>query len=106
MDYRKKRQFWYKKTYKKEPPPTTKDPLEAYQWCEKKKQSVQFREIYNSLITLGQFREKQKGCCNGTRGTGELLYIGQHILNESKRDENIAVTWIDYKKADDMVPQN
>ena len=31
----------------------------------------------------------------GTRETGELLYIDQHILNE-----------IDYKKADDVVPQS
>ena len=36
----------------------------------------------------------------------ELLYIDQHILNESKtRQENQAMAWIDYKKAYDMVPQ-
>ena len=41
----------------------------------------------------------------GTRGTAELLYIDQHILNESKkRRKNLAMAWIDYKKAYDMVP--
>ena len=42
----------------------------------------------------------------GSRGTGELLYTDQHILNESKtRRKNLAMAWIDYKKAYDMVPQ-
>ena len=36
----------------------------------------------------------------------KLLYIDQHILNESKtRRKNLAMAWIDYKKAYDMVPQ-
>ena len=34
----------------------------------------------------------------------ELLYIDQQILNESKtRRKNLAMAWIDYKKAYDMV---
>ena len=46
-------------------------------------------------------------CHKGSRGTAELLYIDQHILNESKnRRKNLAMAWIDYKKAYDIVPQS
>ena len=34
-----------------------------------------------------------------------IIIIDQHILNESKtRRKNLAMAWIDYKKANDMVP--
>ena len=50
------------------------------------------------------FPDEQKGCRKGSRGTAELLYIDQHILNESKtRRKNLAMASIDYKKANDMV---
>ena len=63
-------------------------------------------EIYDSLTIRGLFPEEQKGCCKGSRGTAELLYIDQHILNESKtRRKNLAMAWIDYKKAYNMVRQ-
>ena len=53
------------------------------------------------------FPEEQEGCCKGSRGTGEPLYIDQQILNESKtRRKNLAMAWIDYRKAYDMVPQS
>ena len=40
-------------------------------------------------------------------GTGELLYIDQHILNENKtRRKNQTMALIDYKKAYNMVPQS
>ena len=42
-----------------------------------------------------------------TRDTEKLLYIDQHILNENKtRRKNIAMAWIDYKKAYNMVSQS
>ena len=64
-------------------------------------------EIYDTLTNRGFFPEKQKGCRNGSRGIGELLYIDQHILNESKtRWKNLAMVWIDYIKAYDMVPRS
>ena len=48
--------------------------------------TVQIREeIYHSLISRRLFPEIQKGCHKGSRGTGELLYIDQYILNESKK---------------------
>ena len=61
-------------------------------------------EIHYSLTSRGLFPDEQKGCCKGSRGTAELLYTDQHILNESKtRRKNLAMAWIDYKKAYDMV---
>ena len=56
-------------------------------------------EIYYSLTSRGLFPDEQKGCRKGSRGTAELLYIDQHILNESKnRRKNLVMPWIDYKK--------
>ena len=65
--------------------------------------TAQIREkIYYSLAS-----REQKGCRKCSRGTAELLYIDQHILNESKtRRKNLAMAWIDYKKAYDMVSQS
>ena len=57
-------------------------------------------------ITHRLFPEKQKGCHKRNRGTGELLYIDQHILKESQmRWKNLAMVWIDYNIASDMVRQ-
>ena len=62
-------------------------------------------EIYNSLTSRGLFPDEKKGCCKRSRGTAELLYIDQHILNESKtRWKNLTMARIDYKMAYDMVP--
>ena len=42
-----------------------------------------------------------------SRGTAELLYIEQHILNKTKtRRKNLAMVWIDHKKSYDIVPQS
>ena len=46
-------------------------------------------EIYYSLTIYGLFPKEQKGCCKGSRGTAELFYIDQHILNESKTRRKI-----------------
>ena len=70
--------------------------------------TAQIKEkIYYSLISNEIFPEKQKGYREKTRGTEELQYIDQHILNESKtRWKNLAMAWLDNKKAFDMVPQS
>ena len=70
--------------------------------------TAQVREkIYYSLTSRRLFPDLQKGCRKGSRGTADLLYIDQHILNESKtRRKNLAMAWIDYKKAYDMVRQS
>ena len=64
-------------------------------------------EIYYSLTSRELFPEERKGCCKGSRRTVEILYIDQHILKESKtRRKNLAMAWIDYKKAYDIVPKS
>ena len=64
-------------------------------------------EIYHSLTSCGLFSDEQKRCCKVSRGTEELLYIDQHILNERKtRQKNLAMALIDFKKAYDMVPRS
>ena len=70
--------------------------------------TAQIREnMYYSLTSCRLFHDEQKGCYNRSRGTAELLYIDQHILNDSKtRRKNLAIAWIDYKKAYDMPPQS
>ena len=48
--------------------------------------------------------EEQKGCRKGSRGTNDLLYIDRAVIKEVKsRNKNLAMAWIDYKKAYDMV---
>ena len=57
-----------------------------------------WEEMYYSLTSRRLFPDEQKGCCKGSRGIAELLYIDQHILNESKTiRKNLARAWIDYK---------
>ena len=70
--------------------------------------TAQIREkIYYSLISRGLFPDEPKGCREGSRGTAELLYIDQQLLNESKnRRKNLTMVWIDNKKPYDMVPQS
>ena len=44
--------------------------------------------------------EEQKGCRKGSRGTNDLLYIDRAVIRKIKpRNKNLAMTWIDYKKA-------
>ena len=62
-------------------------------------------EIYYSLTSRRLFPNGQKGCRKGSRGTAELLYIDQHILNESKtRQKNLAMASIDNKNEKELKP--
>ena len=64
-------------------------------------------EIYYPLRSRGLFPEEEKGCHTGSRSRAELHYTDQHILNETKtRQKNLAMAWIDDKKAYDMVLQS
>ena len=63
----------------------------------------------------GLFTEEQKGWCKKFRGTEELLYIDQHIANESKawrkkstydRDWLQKGIWYGSTKLDDKLPKN
>ena len=65
-----------------------------------------WEEIYNSLTRCRFFSKEQKGCYKGSRGTGKLLYIDEHIIKSKTRRKNLTMAWIDYKMAYDMIPQN
>ena len=53
-------------------------------------------EIYDSQTSCRLFPKEQKECRKVSKGTRELLYIDQHILNESKtRRKNLTMAWID-----------
>ena len=46
-------------------------------------------------------------CRKGSRGTNDLLYINRAVIKEVKsRNKNLAMAWIDYKKAYDIVPHS
>ena len=48
--------------------------------------------------------EEQKGCRKGSRETKDLLYIDWVLIKEVKSiNNNLAMAWIDYKKAYDML---
>ena len=71
----------------------------------RKIQKVQIKVIYYSLVWCGLFSEEQKDDHSWQRGTDNLLYIDQQILLERKpMQKNIAMAWIDNKKAHDIVP--
>ena len=91
----------------KETAPNNYKPITCQQMMWKILSTQVREEIYYSLTSCGLFPEKQKGCCKGSRGTAEFLYIDQHILNESKtRRKNPAMPSIDYKTTYDMVLQS
>ena len=62
-------------------------------------------QIYAHLDEEKLLPEEQKGYRKGFTGTSDLLYIDQAVIKEVKsRTKNLAMAWIDYKKAYDMVP--
>ena len=86
------------------PPPSNYRLMTCLPMIWKMLRAIITEEIYDSLTSHRLFPEEQIGCCKGSRGTEELLYIDQHIFNESKtRRKNVDIAWIDYKKAYNMV---
>ena len=64
-------------------------------------------QIYAHLDQEKLLPEEQKGCKKGSRGTNDLLYIDRAVIKEVKsRNKNLAMVWIDYKKAYDMIPHS
>ena len=62
-------------------------------------------EIYSFLENEGILAKEQKGCRRKSKGTGDQLYIDKMFLQEVKqRKKNLAMGWINYRKAYDMVP--
>ena len=57
-------------------------------------------QIYVHLDQEKLLPEEQKGCRKGSRGTNDLLCIDRPVIKEVKsRNKNLAMAWIDYKKA-------
>ena len=64
-------------------------------------------EIYAFLRDRNLLPEEQKGCRKKVRGTHDLLFIDKMVLRHARTNQrNLAMTWIDYKKAYDMVPHS
>ena len=64
-------------------------------------------QIYAHLDQEKLLPEEQKGCRKGSGGTNDPLYIDRAVIKEVKsRKKNLAMAWIDYKKAYDMVPHS
>ena len=60
--------------------------------------------MYESLDARRDLTEEQKECKKGARGTNNLIFIEKMVLKEAKRRRKIlAMCWIDYRKAYDMV---
>ena len=64
-------------------------------------------QIYAYLDQERLLPEEQKGCREGSRGSNDLLYIDRAVIKEVKsRNNNLAMAWIDFKKAHDIVPHS
>ena len=64
-------------------------------------------EIYSFMENQNALLEEQKGSRKGCRGCLDLLYIDKKIMKEVKqRKKNIAMCWLDYRKAYDLVPHS
>ena len=63
--------------------------------------------IYNFLDVSDKLPVEQKGCKKESRGTKDQLLIDKMILHDCrKRNTNLGMAWIDYKKAYDMAPHS
>ena len=57
-------------------------------------------QIYGHLDQQKLLPEDKKGCRKRSRGTNDLLYIDRAVTREVKPSKkNLAMAWIDYKKA-------
>ena len=62
-------------------------------------------QIYGHLDQQKLLPEEQKGCRKRSRRTYDLLYVDKAVIREVKSNKkNLAMAWIDYKEACDMVP--
>ena len=58
-----------------------------------------------TFISREVVTRRAEGCRKGSRETNDSLYIDRAVIKEVKsRNKNLAMVWIDYKKAYDMVP--
>jgi len=82
-------------------------PITCLPLCWKLLTALLSDEIYLFLEENQCLPEEQKGCRRKSRGTGDQLYIDKMILREVKvRKKSLAMGWIDYRKAFDMMPHS
>ena len=61
--------------------------------------------IYDHLDRGDYLEKEQKGCIRNRFGTKDQLLVNKTILEDCKRRQrNLSMAWIDYKKAFDSVP--
>ena len=64
-------------------------------------------KMYSYLARQNALPSEQKGCRKGSCATKDQLLIDKTVLRDcKKRHTNLAMAWIDYKKAYDMVPHS
>ena len=64
-------------------------------------------EMYCFMERENLLPDEQKGCRRKSKGTKDQLLIDKTILKDcKKRKTNLAMAWIDYKKAYDFVPHS
>ena len=69
--------------------------------------SIIAEQIYCYLEESDILPYEQKGCRKKSKGTKDQLLIDKTILSDcKKRHKNLAMAWVDYKKAYDMVPHS
>ena len=63
--------------------------------------------VYDHLKSIDVLPAEQKGCRKQSRGTKDQLLIDKAVLLKAKKKRvNLAMAWVDYKKAYDMVPHS
>ena len=64
-------------------------------------------KVYGHLKSIDVLPAEQKGCRKQSRGTKDQLLIDKAVLLKAKsKRANLAMAWVDYKKAYDMVPHS
>ena len=63
--------------------------------------------MYSHLERENVLPSEQNGCRKRNRGTKSQLFINKTVLRDfKKRHTNLAMVWIDYKKAYGIVPHS
>ena len=60
--------------------------------------------LYSCLEEEKILPEEQKGCKRNSRGTKDHVLLRKAVLRDcNRRSRNLALAWIDYRKAYDMI---
>ena len=87
--------------------PSNYRPITCLAMCWKSLTGILAGEICSFMENQNALPEEQKGSRKGCRGCLDLLYIDKKIMKEVKqRKKNIAMCWLDYRNAFDLVPHS